>query len=66
MAGTYFELELAPDTVLLVRLDDDMVVIQILDDEVLLLVQGEKDLLYGRIAATVRLNWLQRLQDGWD
>lgn len=45
MAGTNLGLEFKPHSVLVVRLDDDMVLVQILDDEALLLVQGQQDLL---------------------
>ena len=49
--ATHLRLELAPDAVLLVGLDDDVEVVEVLDDEALLLVHREQDLLHGGVAA---------------
>ena len=46
----HLQLELFPDSVLFVGLDDDVEVVKVLDDEVVPLVHRQKDLLDGRVA----------------
>ena len=48
---TYFCFEFSPDPPFFIRLDDQVVVIEVLDDEALLLVHREQDLLHGGVAA---------------
>lgn len=50
-AKTYLSLKLPPDPKLLVRLDHDVKVVQVIDDEAPLLVHGEQYLLHGGVAA---------------